>query len=623
MNSIATQQVALDNALVAPENRVNIGICNMRINPSKTPKEPTYTGDIDYVTKVYTDHMHQPWRTFAAVINICLSGKTTDFMFQIDNRDSKKQEKMYYPRFTKAIIQHFISKDKSISMRNRLFMHTVEDDSIWGSLRFVSKTEEYQVYGALIPAKMTNRKMLNSTAYKTYLAFATGAATPKKARKFKKPVSPSKKKTLVAIEDPAEKPVKKPAARRQSAGVQIRDTPGMSVSKKAPAKTKRSKGNELMSEATIVEEAEMKKGIKQSKWETTIHQAGGSSEGASLEPEQRDDEQNVSDNPRTCDDEEETQEDEFVHTPENYVPTHDENIDDEEYERINKEMYDDVNVELKDAELVDEGKGDEEMTDAEKVDDENENVNQEVAGDQVNDDAQATVTAALATQKTEISKMARILELKRIHLKIIVLKTNTPYPLRKIRCICACTLQKTMKETRSIRRQFLKELRDNTFSGSDHEDANEHIEKVLEIIDLFHIPNITQDQVMLRAFHMSLTGAASRWLRNKPSGSITTCEDLKIKFLSKYCPPACTAKKMEEINNVQQEPDETLYQAWERFKELLMKCPRQYLMEIQEVILFYNGLNVQTRQILDSKGVIPSKTTADAKVAIQEMAEYS
>ncbi|GKC08271.1 hypothetical protein Tco_0999881 [Tanacetum coccineum] len=42
-----------------------------------------------------------------------------------------------------------------------------------------------------------------------------------------------------------------------------------------------------------------------------------------------------------------------------------------------------------------------------------------------------------------------------------------------------------------------------------------------------------------------------------------------------------------------------------------------------EVIMFYNGLDVPTRQILDSKGAIPTKTTADAKVAIQEMAEYS
>ncbi|GKA32825.1 reverse transcriptase domain-containing protein [Tanacetum coccineum] len=171
------------------------------------------------------------------------------------------------------------------------------------------------------------------------------------------------------------------------------------------------------------------------------------------------------------------------------------------------------------------------------------------------------------------------------------------------------------KDSFELKGQFLKELRSNTFSGLDHEDANEHIEKVLEIVDLFHIPNITIDQVMLRAFHMSLTGAASRWLRNKPTGSITTWEDLKAKFLSKYCPPARTTKKMEEINNFQQEPDENLYQAWERFKELLMKCPQHYLMEMQEVVLFYNGLDVPTRQILDSRGAIPSKTVVDAKTS--------
>ncbi|GJW16670.1 putative reverse transcriptase domain-containing protein [Tanacetum coccineum] len=80
---------------------------------------------------------------------------------------------------------------------------------------------------------------------------------------------------------------------------------------------------------------------------------------------------------------------------------------------------------------------------------------------------------------------------------------------------------------------------------------------------------------------------------------------------------------MEEINNFQQEPDETLYEAWECFKELLMTCPQHYLIEIQEVILFYNGLDVPTRQILDSRGAVPTKTAADAKTAIQEMAEYS
>ncbi|GKC40951.1 hypothetical protein Tco_1053335 [Tanacetum coccineum] len=49
----------------------------------------------------------------------------------------------------------------------------------------------------------------------------------------------------------------------------------------------------------------------------------------------------------------------------------------------------------------------------------------------------------------KISKKARILELKRRNMKITVLTTNTPYPSRKIRRICACTSLKTTKETRS------------------------------------------------------------------------------------------------------------------------------------------------------------------------------
>ncbi|GKF06782.1 hypothetical protein Tco_0037450 [Tanacetum coccineum] len=179
------------------------------------------------------------------------------------------------------------------------------------------------------------------------------------------------------------------------------------------------------------------------------------------------------------------------------------------------------------------------------------------------------------------------------------------------------------KDQFELKGQFLKELRENTFSRSDNEDANEHIEKVLEIVDLIHIPNITKNQIMLRVFLISLTGAASRWLKNEPTGSITTWEDLKTKFLNKYCPPGRTAKKMEEINSYQQEPDETIYQSWERFKELLMKCPQHYLTEIQEVILFCNGLDIQTRQILDSRGAIPTKNAADAKKSIQEKAKYS
>ncbi|GJU22481.1 hypothetical protein Tco_1155823 [Tanacetum coccineum] len=56
-----------------------------------------------------------------------------DLAYQIENIDSKKQEKMFYPRFMKIIIHHFLEKDKSISMRNRTFMHTARDDSLLGA----------------------------------------------------------------------------------------------------------------------------------------------------------------------------------------------------------------------------------------------------------------------------------------------------------------------------------------------------------------------------------------------------------------------------------------------------------------------------------------------------------
>ncbi|GJX56037.1 hypothetical protein Tco_0285934 [Tanacetum coccineum] len=103
------------------------------------------------------------------------------------------------------------------------------------------------------------------------------------------------------------------------------------------------------------------------------------------------------------------------------------------------------------------------------------------------------------------------------------------------------------KDHFELKGQFLKELRDNTFSGSDHEYSNEHIEKVLDI----------------------------------------------------YCPPARTAKKIEEINNFQQEPNETIYQAWERFKELLMKCPQHYLTEMQE----WHNRTSRTRSTETSDGL--------------------
>ncbi|GJT67693.1 hypothetical protein Tco_1019173 [Tanacetum coccineum] len=213
-----------------------------------------------------------------------------DFIYQADNKEisSARKDHMTYPRFTNIIINHFISKDKTISMRNRINLHTIRDDSLLGTLKFVSKTQDYQQYGALIPDDMINQDIKDSQAYKTYYDFATGKVPPRKARKYKNVASPSTKLSPVKEAETVKKGkrVKRSANKSTTAPttvVVLRDTPGVPVSKKkAPAKGDRSKGIEILSDVALSEAAQLKEVTKRSKKYFHISQASGSGDGIDL-----------------------------------------------------------------------------------------------------------------------------------------------------------------------------------------------------------------------------------------------------------------------------------------------------------------------------------------------------
>ncbi|GKD50637.1 hypothetical protein Tco_1279613, partial [Tanacetum coccineum] len=165
-------------------------------------------------------------------------------------------------------------------------LHTVRDDTLLGTLKFVSKNEDYQKYGALNPKEMINQIIKDSKDYKTYLDFATGKATPKKARKFKKIVSPSQKLTTVLKEETAKKTaLAKKSSTMKIVGVVIRDTPGVSVSKKkAQAKVDRGKGVDLLYDVTLLEAAQLKKVLKRSKQDTHMLYVIGLDDGVGSQP---------------------------------------------------------------------------------------------------------------------------------------------------------------------------------------------------------------------------------------------------------------------------------------------------------------------------------------------------
>ncbi|GJX36418.1 homeodomain-like protein [Tanacetum coccineum] len=128
---------------------------------------------------------------------------------------------------------------------------------------------------------------------------------------------------------------------------------------------------------------------------------------------------------------------------------------------------------------------------------------------------------------------------------------------------------------------------------------------------------------MLKVFPISLVGTTKRWFKRTPDEAVGTWDGLKQTFIRRFCPPSVIFKRLGEIHNFRQDEGESLYQAWERYNDLLFNCPSHDLNECQKVNTFYNGLAYHTRRTLDSQGLIPGLTATKALESIQKMADHS
>ncbi|GJT18422.1 hypothetical protein Tco_0877128 [Tanacetum coccineum] len=95
-----------------------------------------YKGPLHKHPSMYVDHMHQPWRTLASIINKCLSGKTTS--------------------------------------NDRLWKSRI--DILWGM--FYRENE----YGLPIPETMLTDGIKQSESYQMFIKYSAGQIPPKKNR---------------------------------------------------------------------------------------------------------------------------------------------------------------------------------------------------------------------------------------------------------------------------------------------------------------------------------------------------------------------------------------------------------------------------------------------------------
>ncbi|GJT61777.1 reverse transcriptase domain-containing protein [Tanacetum coccineum] len=154
-----------------------------------------------------------------------------------------------------------------------------------------------------------------------------------------------------------------------------------------------------------------------------------------------------------------------------------------------------------------------------------------------------------------------------------------------------------------LKHGLLTLVQNKQFFGHDKEDPHAHIRYFNKITSTMKFPNVPSTSVKLMLFPFSLEGAAWIWLEKEPPRSILTWDDLVSKFINKFFPPSKTTNLRNEITRFQQRFDETFYEAWDRFNDLLLRgCPTTWIFSFINSLLSKMLLNSNDQMLNSAAG---------------------
>ena len=116
------------------------------------------------------------------------------------------------------------------------------------------------------------------------------------------------------------------------------------------------------------------------------------------------------------------------------------------------------------------------------------------------------------------------------------------------------------------------------FCGKSSEDANAHLQNFLEVSNAINPKGTTMDVVCLWLFLFSLLGKAKTWFYSNKE-AFNTWKACSNAFLAKYFPVGKTNALQNRISSIQQIPDDTIPEAWERLQEYIQACPHHGMEE--------------------------------------------
>ncbi|GJR69508.1 reverse transcriptase domain-containing protein [Tanacetum coccineum] len=143
-------------------------------------------------------------------------------------------------------------------------------------------------------------------------------------------------------------------------------------------------------------------------------------------------------------------------------------------------------------------------------------------------------------------------------------------------------------------------------------DPHRHIADFLEISNLLQYGENQEEIVKLRTFPLPLSREAKIWLNELNERTITTWNEMREAFISRYFSLTNFKCLLNEIQSFHQLDHETLIDAWLRFKEMLHTCYRPGLIKGTIIQIFYHGLDDPTHGLLDAIGIFLYKTLNEA-----------
>ncbi|GKC47206.1 reverse transcriptase domain-containing protein [Tanacetum coccineum] len=176
-----------------------------------------------------------------------------------------------------------------------------------------------------------------------------------------------------------------------------------------------------------------------------------------------------------------------------------------------------------------------------------------------------------------------------------------------------------------LRRHMIQQVQNTCqFHGLPSDDANRHIDKFLEVTKHMKQNGVSDDALRLSLFPYSLTHHATAWYDRLPRNFIHSFDEMMRKFLSNYFPPLMVTKLRNEITKFTQEPHESLFEAWERYKLYIDRCPNHNILLVTQNDMFYNGLTLRHRDTINAAagGTFMQKTPEECYELIENMTTH-